>query len=82
MPVKWWLNWRKPSVTYNTTTFQTSASGQLPSHSRSWYTPSDASAGTATANTHASQAWCWPPASTARPAPRTQRRNAATAALP
>ena len=55
MRVKWWLNWRKPRVTYSTTTFQSMATGQPTQRINSQYTPSTSSMGGTIASPQATQ---------------------------
>jgi hypothetical protein len=75
MPVKWWLNWRKPSVTYSTSTLQTMAAGQPTNRcSNSWIAKA-AIAGATTASDHATQPCCGLPASKLRLTQRAQKRN-------
>jgi hypothetical protein len=49
MPVKWWLNWRNPSVTYSTATLQSTAKGQPRPHISAQWMARVTSEGTTTA---------------------------------
>ena len=66
MSVKWWLNCRKPSVAYNSATFQATAKTQPSVSASSQCTAKASKAGAPTAIDQANQLCCFCPASTWR----------------
>ena len=81
MATKWWLNWRKPSVQYNTAMVHSVVSGHPPSPFNSAWTAATPSAGRPTATAHASQAWLPAPVSMLRATVRAHRSSASMTGL-
>ena len=75
MPVKWWLNCRKPSVQYNTTTFQASAASQPKESHSAQCTAALRATGKSTTTDQVSQPWRISPVSAWRTTQITQLRT-------